>query len=144
MLGFSVKQTRLSLISVACWNSDWSWWCGPVLATTATENLWTQQPCHVHGTAFPALLHISSSEILSTYSVKSLETWRGWGREDLDVPLRSERSPVSCFHWLRFSGLVLLTAREASQAKVLPTYKEQMTERSVFYFGNLAQSAAVN
>lgn len=86
-----------------------------MLATTATENSGTQQPCHVHRTAFPALLHISSSEILSTPSVKSLETWRGWGRGDVDDPLRFEHSPISCSHCfdqLRVSGLVMLIAKE--------------------------------
>lgn len=38
----------------------------------------------------------------------------------------------------------MLIAKEASQAKVLPTYKEHMNESSVFYFLNLAQSVAAN
>lgn len=63
------------------------------------------------------------------------------------MTLRFEHSPISCSHFfdqLRVSGLVMLIAKEASQAKVLSTYKEHMNKSSVFYFRSLAQSIAAN
>lgn len=38
----------------------------------------------------------------------------------------------------------MLIAKEASQAKVLSTYKEHMNKCSVVYFRSLAQSIAAN